>query len=58
MDTTQIHTNAVVSASHVNNTITYFITVVKVKVKLPCALIEHHAMKVYWGSGGIALLIL
>jgi hypothetical protein len=24
----------------------------------PCALPEHHAMKVYWGSGSIALLIL
>jgi len=21
----------------------------------PCALTEHHAMKAYWGSGGIAL---
>jgi hypothetical protein len=24
----------------------------------PCALTEHHAMKAYWGSGGIAPLIL
>jgi len=24
-----------------------------VKVKLPCALTEHHAMKAFWGSGGI-----
>jgi hypothetical protein len=27
-------------------------------IKFPCALTEHHAMKVYWGSGGIAELIL
>jgi hypothetical protein len=32
---------------------------VKVKVKLPlCFLTEHHAMKAYWGSGGIAPRIL
>jgi hypothetical protein len=30
----------------------------KVKVKLSCALAEHHAMKAYWKSGGIAPLIL
>jgi hypothetical protein len=24
----------------------------------PCALTKHHAMKAYWGSGGIAPLIL
>jgi hypothetical protein len=24
----------------------------------PCALTEHHAMKAYWGSGGIAPLFL
>jgi hypothetical protein len=24
----------------------------------PCALTEHHAMKAYWGSGGIAPRIL
>jgi hypothetical protein len=29
----------------------------KVKVKLSCALTEHHAIKAYWGSGGIAPLI-
>jgi hypothetical protein len=35
--------------------------VCKVKVKgkvVPVLLTEHHAMKTYWGSGGIALLIL
>jgi hypothetical protein len=26
---------------------------VEVKVKCPCALTEHHAMKAYWGSGVI-----
>jgi hypothetical protein len=32
---------------------------VKVKVKLSlCFLTKHHAMKAYWGSGGIAPLIL
>jgi hypothetical protein len=31
---------------------------VNVKVKVPCALNEHHAMEAYWGSGGIAPLIL
>jgi hypothetical protein len=30
----------------------------KVKVKLSLCLTEHHAMKAYWGSGGIAPLIL
>jgi hypothetical protein len=28
------------------------------KVNCLCALTEHHAMEAYWGSGGIALLIL
>jgi hypothetical protein len=31
---------------------------IKVKVKLSCALTEHHAMKAYWGSGGIVPQIL
>jgi hypothetical protein len=31
---------------------------VNVKVKLSLCLTEHHAMKAYWGSGGIAPLIL
>jgi hypothetical protein len=31
---------------------------VKVKVKLSLCLTKHHAMKTYWGSGGIALSIL
>jgi hypothetical protein len=26
----------------------------KIKVKLSMCLTEHHAMKAYWGSGGIA----
>jgi hypothetical protein len=30
----------------------------KVKVKLSLCLTKHHAMKTYWGSGGIALYIL
>jgi hypothetical protein len=30
----------------------------KVKVKLPLCLTKHHAMKTYWGSGGIAPHIL
>jgi len=30
----------------------------KVKLSLCCALAEHHAMKAYWGNGGIAALIL
>jgi hypothetical protein len=30
----------------------------KVKVKLPLCLTKHHAMKAYWGSGGIVPLIL
>jgi hypothetical protein len=30
---------------------------VKVKVKVSLCLIKHHAMKMYWGSGGIALRI-
>jgi hypothetical protein len=34
------------------------LTQCKVKVKLSLCLTEHHAMKVYWGSGGIAALIL
>jgi hypothetical protein len=29
-----------------------------VKVKLSLCLTKHHAMKAYWGSGGIAPLIL
>jgi hypothetical protein len=28
------------------------------KGRFHCALTEHHAMEVYWGSGGIVLLIL
>jgi hypothetical protein len=28
------------------------------KVKFPCALTKHHAIKVYWRSGGTAPLIL
>jgi hypothetical protein len=28
------------------------------EANLPVLLIEHHAMKAYWGSGGIAPLIL
>jgi hypothetical protein len=28
------------------------------KIYVPCALTKHHAMKAYWGSGGIAPLIL
>jgi hypothetical protein len=35
--------------SHVN---------VKLKVNLSLCLTKHHAMKTYWGSGGIAPLIL
>jgi hypothetical protein len=35
-----------------------FITVLKLKVKLSLCLNKHHAMKTYWGSGGIALGIL
>jgi hypothetical protein len=31
---------------------------VKVKVKLSLCLTKHHAMKAFWGSGGIAALIL
>jgi hypothetical protein len=31
---------------------------VKVKVKLSLYLTKHHAMKTYWGSGGIAPCIL
>jgi hypothetical protein len=31
---------------------------VKVKVKLSLCLTKHHAMKVYWESGGIAPCIL
>jgi hypothetical protein len=31
---------------------------VKVKVKLSLCLTKHHAMKTYWGSGGIAPRIL
>jgi hypothetical protein len=31
---------------------------IKVKVKLSLWLIKHHAMKTYWGSGGIAPCIL
>jgi len=27
-------------------------------IYLPCALIEYHAMKAYWGSGGIFPCIL
>jgi hypothetical protein len=30
----------------------------KVKVKLSLCLTKHHAMKAYWGSGGIAPFIL
>jgi hypothetical protein len=30
----------------------------KVKVKLSLCLTQHHAMKTYWGSGGIAPRIL
>jgi hypothetical protein len=30
----------------------------KVKVKLSLCLTKHHAMKAYWGSGGIAPLII
>jgi hypothetical protein len=30
----------------------------KVKVKLSLCLTKHHTMKAYWGSGGIAPLIL
>jgi hypothetical protein len=33
------------------------LSVVKGKV-VPVLLTEHHAMKTYWGSGGIAQLIL
>jgi hypothetical protein len=33
-------------------------SVLKVKVKLSCALPKHHAMKAYQGSGGIAARIL
>jgi hypothetical protein len=35
-----------------------FTITVKVKVKLSHVLSEHHAMKVYWGIGGIASSIL
>jgi len=31
---------------------------VKVRIKLPLCLTKHHAMKTYWGSGGIAPLML
>jgi hypothetical protein len=31
---------------------------IKVKVKLALCLTKHHAMKTYWGSGGIAPRIL
>jgi hypothetical protein len=30
----------------------------EVKVKLSLCLPEHHAMKAYWGSGGISPLII
>jgi hypothetical protein len=39
--------------------VAYVHEAVKVKVKLSlCFLNEHHAMKAYWGSGGIAPRIL
>jgi hypothetical protein len=31
---------------------------IKVKVKLSLWLTKHHAMKTYWGSGGVALRII
>jgi hypothetical protein len=36
----------------------YIGTLVKVKVKLSLCVTKHHAIKAYWGSGGIAPLIL
>jgi len=27
--------------------------VTRLQISCPCALTEHHAMKAYWGSGGI-----
>jgi hypothetical protein len=36
----------------------YFIVFKQVKVKLSLCLTKHHAMKTYWGSGGIASRIL
>jgi hypothetical protein len=31
---------------------------IKLRLSSPCTLTKHHAMKAYWGSGGIAQLIL
>jgi hypothetical protein len=36
----------------------YVECIIKVKVKFSLCLTKHHAMKTYWGSGGIAPLIL
>jgi hypothetical protein len=36
----------------------WFLSFVKVEVKLSLCLTKHHAMKAYWGSGGIAPRIL
>jgi hypothetical protein len=41
-----------------NISFTAVITKIKQKKSCPCALTEHHAMKTYWGSGGIAPCIL
>jgi hypothetical protein len=43
-----------------NKDITVLLGIIKVnvKVKLSLCLTKHHAMKTYWGSGGIAPRIL
>jgi hypothetical protein len=38
--------------------ITLYFVKLKVNVKFPCGLIEHHAMKAYGWSGGVAPRIL
>jgi hypothetical protein len=47
-----------VSCAEVKNVWSLLNGSIKVKVKFSLCLTKHHAMKTYWGSGGIAPLIL
>jgi hypothetical protein len=52
--TLHIHTYCMLQLDKAIN----MINTAEVKVKLSCALTEHHVIKVYWGNIGIASLIL
>jgi hypothetical protein len=54
----EVHLSMLFTAASISQLRIQNMVKVKVKVKLSLCLTKHHAMKTYWGSGGIAPHIL